>query len=331
MTNLLVLGGTAWLGREVARAGLAQGLEVTCLARGESGAPAEGVTWVRADRERAGAYDGVAGTDWDAVVDVSWQPGIVRSALAALGERAGHWAYVSSCSVYAHHDTEGADERAELLPALRGDEATREQYGEAKVACELACQEAVGDRLLVARSGLIGGYGDPSDRFGYWPARFARAASGEQPVLVPDVPAATTQTCDVRDLAEWLVRCGSSGTVGVMNAPGASHSFAEVLDACRSVTGYDGPVVPAASDWLREQHVEEFMGPRSLPLWLADPDWLGFSSRSGERARTAGLRHRPLKDLVEQSLRWERELGLARERRAGLSAADEAALLDALG
>ena len=156
------------------------GHDVTCLARGESGRPADGVTWVSADRTRPDAYDGCATSDWDAVVDVSWQPGMVRSALAGsvTAPGTGRTCRPARCTPHAEPD---ADEPAELLPALEGDGASREQYGEAKVACEAACADAVGGRLLVARSGLIGGYGDPSDRFGYWPGRFARAASGAVP------------------------------------------------------------------------------------------------------------------------------------------------------
>jgi nucleoside-diphosphate-sugar epimerase len=330
MTTTLVLGGTAWLGREIARAAVERGHEVTCLARGVSGDVLDGVRWVRADRDLPDAYDDVRTQDWDDVVDVSWQPGHVRSAVKALGDRAGHWTYVSSCSVYADHATPGADESAALLPALQADQASREQYGEAKVACEQVLGSAVGDRLLVARSGLIGGYGDGSDRFGYWPGRFALAVRDGGSVLVPDAGGLPTQTIDVRDLAEWLVRAAGAGAVGTMNTAGARHSLDEVLRAAREAAGFDADdrVVAVPSAWLRSEGVEEFMGPRSVPLWMVDPDWLGFSARDVSRARSAGLTTRPLHELMEQSLRWETELGLDRQRRAGLSRAEELQLLD---
>ena len=123
---------------------------------------------------------------WDLVVDVSRQPGQVRSALAALGDRAERWVFVSSGSVYADHSRPGAGLDTPLLPALEGDEAAPETYGEGKVACEEACRAARGDDVLLARSGLIVGYGDRSDRLGYWPGRFALAQEDGGPVLVPE-------------------------------------------------------------------------------------------------------------------------------------------------
>jgi 2'-hydroxyisoflavone reductase len=329
--RILVLGGTAWLGGEIARRALERGHQVTCLARGQAGSAPVGATFVASDRALPTAYGQVNGQDWDLVLDVSWQPVQVRGALNALADRARHWVYVSSASVYADHSVDQG-ETGPLLPAFEGEEATREEYGGAKVACERWCADAVGDRLLVARAGLIAGYGDLSDRFGYWPGRMALAARDGGPVLVPAEQDAPVQAVDVGDLARWLVDAGAAGVVGTLNAVGPQRTMAEVLEAARAAAGYTGELVPVSSRELLRQGVEEYMGPRSLPLWIADPGWAAFSARSGAAAAAAGLTHRPLADLVGDSLRWERKLGLEREqRRAGLSRAEELDLLQAAG
>lgn len=325
--DMLILGGTQWLGRRLAQEAIARGHRVTSLARGEAGAVADGAVFVRGDRSLPGAYDEVALHEWDAVIDVTRQPGFARGAAAELGPHAAHWTFISSGNVYAAHDRPGADESAALMPPLEADESTPETYGEAKSAIELAYREAVGDRLLVIRPGLIAGPGDASGRSGYW---VVRAARDDDPMLVPDIPDAAVQAIHIDDLVRFTLDSIERRLTGAFNAVGDRGTFGDWLELSREVGGHRGEVVPAPPAWLESQGVAEWSGPDSLPLWIIDPSWSAFQDRSNAAAVAEGLRLRPLDQLLAEVLEWERGEGLDRERGAGLSAARERELLNAL-
>ncbi|RDV08955.1 epimerase [Arthrobacter sp. RT-1] len=326
--RILVLGGTAFLSAEIAGQAVAAGHQVTCLARGSAGQPPRGTAWIRADRSLgANAYAGVSG-DWDAVIEVARDPDPAQGALDALAQRAGHWTFVSSCSVYADHSVPGVAEDAALLPALpSGTQSTAENYGESKVAIEEATLAATGGRAHVCRAGLIGGPGDGSDRYGYWPGRFARDSG---PAIVPDIDADPTQVIDVRDLAAWILLAAEQGTSGVLNAVGDQVPFGQYVGTSGDIAGYTGSVVAAPEDWLVPEGVGYWAGPDSLPLWLP-PDHGGFMARSNQAARAAGLVLRPWQETLEDTLRDERARGLARPRKAGLAPHTEARLVSRLG
>lgn len=129
----------------------------------------------------------------------------------------------------------------------------------------------------------------------------------------------------------WLVDAGSRRVVGIFNATGQTVPLSGHLDVARTVGSHTGPIVAADQQWLLTQGVQEWMGERSLPLWLADPDWLGFNANDSSKARGAGLITRPLDQTLSDTLDWEMSRDRDRLRRAGLSDEDERTLLTALG
>ena len=321
MRQVLVLGGTAWLGRRIAASAAAGGAQVVCLARGTSGEPPEGVTLVRADRTEPGAYDAVATQDWDEVIEISYEPQLVASALASLGPLARHWTLVSSVSVYRRDDEVDADESAELVEVPTDTDDL--DYAQAKAAAERASTQHLHGRLLVVRPGLVAGPGDPSDRFGYWMARLARGGRA----LTPTLAGRRVQVIDVDDLAGFVVAAGLEQRTGVVNAVGHSHDLAEVLDLVADAAGSTDGFVAREDEWLLARDVHYWAGPRSLPLWLP-PTATGFTERRNDAYLASGGAVRPITETIVRVLADERERGIDRPRRSGLSAEQEQALLD---
>ncbi|QAV71063.1 NAD-dependent epimerase/dehydratase family protein [Salinibacterium sp. UTAS2018] len=318
MRRVLVLGGTGWLGRAIAQAAVQGGADVTCLARGESGTVPEGAHLIRADRTHPGAYDEVTG-DWDAVIEVSRDPEQVESALQALSSRAGHWTFVSTVSVYELNDQPDADESAAVVEPVDLDD-----YAHAKVAAERASTRHRGERVLIARPGLIVGPGDPTDRFGYWPARLHRG--GE--VLAPTFAGRWVQVIDVDDLAAWIVHAGRAGITGTINAVGDALPLEEFLELTAGIAGFTEGFEQRDDEWLTGHEISYWAGPRSLPLWIPATD-AGFLQRNNARYRAAGGTLRPFRETITRTLNDELARGRDRPRTSGLNAHDEALVLNA--
>ena len=319
MKRTLILGGTAWLGQEIARQTIRRGHEVTCLARGESGEAPDGAILVRADRRARDAYSEVRDFDWDEVIELSCKPAFVTGALENIAERAKHWTLVSSISVYASNHESGATEDADLVvPTELGD------YAQAKVAAEQASATALGERLLIARPGLIVGPGDTSDRFSYWVSRLALAK--DETVLVPDTSERVVQFIDVRNLASWIVDAGNRGLTGTYNCVGSEYDFSFVLQTAAEVSNFSGELIVANDKWLLAHGVTYWAGPGSLPLWLPRGDE-AFAQRSSNAYFASGGTERSLPETMEDILRDEQTHGLDRPRRSGLSRSEEVALL----
>ncbi len=309
--RLLVLGGTVFLGRAVVAEALARGHEVTLFNRGRSnpGLFPE-VDEVHGDREAD--LSGLAGRTFDAVLDPSgYVPAAVRAS-AELLSGTSQYVFVSSVSVYADFSTGPNEESAcaELADGASADELAEDfsNYGALKALCEQAAWEVFRERSLIVRPGLIVGPHDPTGRFTYWARRLARG--GE--VLGPGPPGRRVQFVDVRDLAQWLVRCIERRVTGVFNAANEGVAWGELLAGADVTWVSDG--------FLLEQGVRQWSG---LPLWIGKPESAGMHALDVSRALAAGLRFRPLGETVAGAAdaTLVEGVGLTPEREAELLAA----------
>ena len=308
--RVLVLGGTAFLGRAIAEDALARGHELTLFHRGRTNPDLfPEAEHVHGDRKEG--LSALAGRTWDVVVDTSgYTPGHVRASAEALRE-SGRYVFVSSVSVYADFSTGPTEEGpvAELgdLPL---DEVTEDyaNYGPLKALAEEEVRRVFGERALVVRPGLIAGPHDPTGRFTYWARRLRRG--GE--ILAPGPPDRASQFVDVRDLAAWILDAAERGLSGTFNATNEGVSWAGLL------AGAD--VTWVSDEFLQEHGVGPWM---ELPLWLPDPDWAGMHQTDVRRAVAAGLRFRPLEETIAGAADAPAVdgVGLTPEREAELLAA----------
>jgi 2'-hydroxyisoflavone reductase len=316
--QMLVLGGTLFLGRHVVDAALDRGHEVTLFNRGQTKPELfPDVEKLRGDRD--GDLGALARRSFDAVVDTSGRvPRLVRETIDALGD-VGHYTFVSSISVYADLATPPTSES----PLAEVDEPTedwREHYGALKAQCEEVVRERHPE-AFIPRPGLIVGPWDPTGRFTYWPERLAEGGR----VLAPAPPDAAFQVIDARDLAAWFVDAAESSLGGTFDAVGPIMERGTALDVIRRAAGTDAELVWVDPGFLVEHNVGEWM---ELPLWLSSGQYASMLSVDPSAGFAAGLEARPLEETARDTLAWIRAGEAPRQTDAGLDREKELTLLD---
>ncbi len=291
--NLLVIGGTLFLGRHVVEHALAAGHRVTLFNRGLTQAHLfDGVEKIHGDRD--GGLLPLLSRHWDGIIDTcGFVPRVVRQSAALACSR---YVYVSTVMVYA--DLARVPVASDpTLPGVEHEDHQR-AYGPLKAACEREVL-ALGERGIVVRPGLIGGPHDPTGRFTYWPVRLADGGR----VVAPLPREAHAQVIDARDLAAFLVRLAAQGPCGIFNGVGRPYSMAHFLETVRDA------VNPGAElCWLPPEALEGITPWRELPLWLPDPAYAGMTGIDPAPSEAAGLSLRPLADTARDTLAWARSL-----------------------
>lgn len=322
--NILLLGGTGFLGRSMATHAVTAGHAVTCLARG-SHEFASGVEVILSDRSLPGAYERVD-SDWDAVIDLTSHPRFAFEAVSSL--RARHWTFISSTSVYVDDDRPNQGENDRVHEPLGVDAMTSaETFGPGKVACENIYRSA--GPALILRPGLIGGYGDSTGRTGYYPWRFAHPTGSD--VIVPDETFPVAMI-DVEDLASWTVACLEESVTGTFNANGPEHTLADVYRISADLAGTGVTARAVADDVLMEHGVQPWWGPGSLPLWVPGTESRNTLIADSSAAIARGLTMRPLRQTLASVKAYHEDAGAPqclsdeaeRDLRAALDRAERA-------
>ena len=293
--RILIMGGTRFVGRHIARVALEHDHQVTLLHRTSTELFPE-AEHLLADRD--GDLSMLAGRDFDATIDVSaYFPGQVRSLADALDGRGGHYLVISSTSVYAEPAGPGFDESSPTVaPAEPGtDIVDDETYGRLKVSIELLVREIFGAAATIVRPTYVIGADDYTRRFTSWVQRLA--AGGE--VLGPGDPADPIQVIDVHDLAQFCVRLVEDRRGATFHAvsPEFRYTFGDMLADIFAVVAPSGTTITwVDQQWLLDQGEDD----SSIPLWGGGDAWIGANEASPAAARAAGLGVRP----VQQSV-WE--------------------------
>ncbi|MEM8857332.1 MAG: NAD-dependent epimerase/dehydratase family protein [Chloroflexota bacterium] len=303
--KLLIIGGTQFVGRAMAQEALSRGHELTLFNRGKTG----GDLFPEAEKlvgDRDGGLDVLTGRQWDAVIDTcGYFPRLAKDSAEKLKDSVQAYCFVSTISVYGDTSEPSIVEASPMNRELEDpatEEITGETYGTLKALCEDAVTDDFPINHLIIRPGLVTGPNDPTNRFGYWPARFAKGGD----VLIPGSRDRELQHIDTRDLAAFTIHCLETGTMGDFNATGPDRvqTMQDLVTACQEAAGSASNPIFVEEAFLLENEVQPWV---ELPFWIPTTMDIGggFFKFNTQKAVDAGLTFRPLLETVTDALAYE--------------------------
>jgi len=312
--DILILGGTGYIGPYQVREAIARGHRVTVFNRGQHQADLPpGVIYLQGDRSLEKLnLDALRGKKWHAAIDNSQtDPAWVTKTAELLRDSVKYYMYVSSTGVFFPYDTPHFITE-DVTPIVVDPDGTTKSYGVRKRLSEIENTKVFGDRAINVRPNFIVGPGDESDRFMYWPHRYARG--GE--ILVPGSPDDHVQFADVRDLAAFMLHAIEEGKTGTFNIAGDDTiTMKKFQDGLGAVI----PSPPHTLTWIPDlQFLRGFKLGANVP-WIPPkltPQGVKYGQNyiNSDKAVAAGLRYRPMTDTIRDAAAWWQSLPV--ERRA---------------
>jgi 2'-hydroxyisoflavone reductase len=319
--KILVIGGTRFLGRTLVETALKQEHELTLFNRGKSN-PGLFPDVERITGDRNTDLELLHGRKWDIVVDTcGYVPRIVKKSAEMLKDSVERYIFISTINVYADYSKPGIDENSRLgkIEHETVEEVTGETYGPLKVLCENALKQLYPERFILLRCGLIVGPYDPTDRFTYWPVRVQRR--GE--ILCPSPPDMQVQFIDARDLAHFILYLAKNRASGVFNTTGPAEKLTmqEFLDTCNAHTGDRASLTWVSEEFITNNEMDH------IPMWTP-MQWRGIFEVNCTKAISSGLKFRPLRETLRDTLAWHSTRPVDYELKVGLKPEKEKELLE---
>ncbi|QYK53317.1 MAG: NAD-dependent epimerase/dehydratase family protein [Fimbriimonadaceae bacterium] len=314
--RVLMMGGTQFVGRTFTEEFLKAGWEVTHFNRGKTNPDLfPGVNTIVGDRNED--LSAIASQEWDVVVDVNaYLPHQTKRLNEALKDSVRRFVFVSTISVYADGEQSRLPESA-ALQELKEDTGVvdNETYGAYKVICENLVNERWGDKATILRPGVIIGPWDHTERFPYWPIRFADGGK----ILLPQASGMTITALDVRDFAEFTRLVIDRNVPGVFNCDRATAVWDDLLAGLRAFAtqkSIDFEEVTAPLDWL---------GEHDLIPWRNFPSLLPVGASTGDctAAIAVGLKERTMLETIRDTYDWTQSVGLKRPLKSGIGVEQE--------
>ncbi len=305
--DVLVLGGTNFLGPAVVNALVRNGHSVTLFNRGLTNPDMfPNLPLIRGDREKGKqAYIPLKKDKWDVVVDVWPQHSkLVDEATSVLQSNTEHYIFVSSVAVYQNFDEPG---RSEGEPVLRlPDDKTTWGYSEEKTAAENLVKTRFPENHTILRPGPIKGWRDPAYDLLYWLLKLQKGGD----ILAPGIGEDPLQFIDVKDVANFAVLSAENKTMGIYNCVGPEPEtlrWRSFLNRAKSHLQSESKLFWSDKKFLEGQKVYAW---DSLPLWAPVSDDY-FMQVSNEKAMANGFVYTPIEQTIDDCLLWHETYGKA--------------------
>lgn len=306
--NLLVLGGTGFIGPHIVERAVERGHTVTLFNRGQTNThlfPDLEKLKGNRDPDKDEGLSALEGRDWDAAIDTaSFFPRVTGASANLLADHIDQYVFISSISVYKDGSIHGMTEDAEVgtIEDETVEEITGETYGPLKALCEQAAYKAMGGRATNIRPGFIVGPRDKAvNRFPQWVMRVAK----REEIVAPGTPDDPVQYIDARDLAAFVVHSLEEKITGYFNAVGPKNRLGvgAMIDGLKQGCDSDPKVTWVSNKFIAESGIQMPFVPCIPP----DSEAAGYGTVSNAKAVAAGMTFRSVEDTARDTLKWIKE------------------------